>query len=103
MRGLLWKSVPRARDRRPRDRGSGAKSVGRAQFKSTIAPQKRPESAGGHAPLPPLSSSALFVPHESPATPRTTPEERMLERTLVLLKPDAVQRGLIGEIVSRFE
>jgi len=24
-------------------------------------------------------------------------------RTLVLLKPDAVQRGLIGEIVSRFE
>jgi len=27
----------------------------------------------------------------------------MLERTLVLLKPDAVQRGLIGEIVSRFE
>jgi nucleoside-diphosphate kinase len=25
------------------------------------------------------------------------------ERTLVLIKPDAVQRGLIGEIVSRFE
>jgi len=25
------------------------------------------------------------------------------ERTLVLLKPDAVQRGLCGEIVSRFE
>ncbi|MEK7103736.1 MAG: nucleoside-diphosphate kinase [Patescibacteria group bacterium] len=25
------------------------------------------------------------------------------ERTLVLLKPDAVQRGLIGEIISRFE
>ena len=25
------------------------------------------------------------------------------ERTFVLLKPDAVQRGLIGEIVSRFE
>jgi nucleoside-diphosphate kinase len=25
------------------------------------------------------------------------------ERTLVLLKPDAVQRGLIGEILSRFE
>jgi nucleoside-diphosphate kinase len=25
------------------------------------------------------------------------------ERTLVLLKPDAVQRGLIGRIVSRFE
>lgn len=26
-----------------------------------------------------------------------------LERTLVLLKPDGVQRGLIGEIVGRFE
>jgi nucleoside-diphosphate kinase len=27
----------------------------------------------------------------------------MMERTLVLLKPDAVQRGLIGEITGRFE
>ena len=27
----------------------------------------------------------------------------MLERTLVLLKPDAVQRGLVGEIIGRFE
>lgn len=26
-----------------------------------------------------------------------------LERTLILIKPDGVQRGLIGEIVSRFE
>ncbi len=25
------------------------------------------------------------------------------ERTLVLIKPDAVQRGLIGEIIARFE
>lgn len=25
------------------------------------------------------------------------------ERTLVIIKPDAVQRGLVGEIVSRFE
>lgn len=25
------------------------------------------------------------------------------ERTLVLIKPDAVQRGLIGEIITRFE
>src|SRR2546425_2114546 len=29
--------------------------------------------------------------------------ELMAERTFVLLKPDAVQRGLIGEVVSRFE
>jgi len=27
----------------------------------------------------------------------------MLERTLVLLKPDAVQRQLVGEIIHRFE
>jgi nucleoside-diphosphate kinase len=26
-----------------------------------------------------------------------------MERTLVLAKPDAVQRGLIGEVISRFE
>ena len=26
-----------------------------------------------------------------------------MERTLVLIKPDAIQRGLIGEVVSRFE
>ncbi len=27
----------------------------------------------------------------------------MLERTLVILKPSAVQRGLIGEVITRFE
>jgi nucleoside-diphosphate kinase len=27
----------------------------------------------------------------------------MIERTLVLLKPDAVRRGLVGEILGRFE
>ncbi|RMD58419.1 nucleoside-diphosphate kinase [Candidatus Woesearchaeota archaeon] len=27
----------------------------------------------------------------------------MIERTLVLLKPDAVQRALVGEVLSRFE
>jgi nucleoside-diphosphate kinase len=26
-----------------------------------------------------------------------------MERTLLILKPDAVQRGLVGEIISRFE
>jgi nucleoside-diphosphate kinase len=26
-----------------------------------------------------------------------------MERTLIILKPDAVQRGLVGDIVSRFE
>ena len=27
----------------------------------------------------------------------------MIERTFVFLKPDAVQRGLLGDIISRFE
>ncbi len=27
----------------------------------------------------------------------------MMEKTLVILKPDAVQRGIVGEIVARFE
>lgn len=27
----------------------------------------------------------------------------MSERTLVLIKPDAVRRGLVGEVISRFE
>ena len=27
----------------------------------------------------------------------------MTERTLVLIKPDAVERGLVGELISRFE
>jgi nucleoside-diphosphate kinase len=26
-----------------------------------------------------------------------------MERTLILLKPDAVKRGLVGEIINRFE
>src|SRR5213075_2798283 len=30
-------------------------------------------------------------------------EELRMERTLIILKPDAVQRGLVGEIITRFE
>lgn len=30
-------------------------------------------------------------------------KSKLIEKTLVLLKPDVVQRGLIGEIVTRFE
>ncbi|HEY6597108.1 MAG TPA: nucleoside-diphosphate kinase [Asanoa sp.] len=31
------------------------------------------------------------------------PTDNVAERTLVLIKPDAVRRGLIGEILGRFE
>ena len=27
----------------------------------------------------------------------------MIQRTLIIFKPDAVQRGIVGEILSRFE
>ena len=37
----------------------------------------------------------FLIPPDAERTP--------VERTLILAKPDAVQRGLIGEIVSRFE
>ena len=30
-------------------------------------------------------------------------ENELIEKTLVLVKPDGVQRGLIGEVISRFE
>jgi nucleoside-diphosphate kinase len=32
-----------------------------------------------------------------------TTERITLERTLIILKPDAIKRGLVGEILSRFE
>src|SRR6476646_11932610 len=36
-------------------------------------------------------------------TRRTLPKRRAMQRTLILLKPDAVQRRLVGEITGRFE
>ena len=39
----------------------------------------------------------------TPKRDRRTPERDMSQRTLVLLKPDAVRRGLIGEILGRVE
>ena len=30
-------------------------------------------------------------------------EEHKIERTLVLIKPDGVQRNLVGKIIARFE
>ena len=46
-----------------------------------------------------------LLTHAAVATPPATrhPEEADMQRTLVLLKPDAVARRLVGEIVGRFE
>ncbi len=40
---------------------------------------------------------------DSARPPTQQEQHRSMERTLVLVKPDGVQRGLIGEIVARFE
>ena len=42
-----------------------------------------------------------LIPRLCPPTRKEQP--RSMERTLVLVKPDGVQRGLIGEIIGRFE
>lgn len=43
-----------------------------------------------------------FGPAQAPWIAETT-ERNPMERTLVLLKPDCVQRRLIGQLISRFE
>ena len=35
--------------------------------------------------------------------PKNNPKKGGLERTLVLLKPDAINRGIVGEVLQRFE
>jgi nucleoside-diphosphate kinase len=56
----------------------------------------------GAAPKNTLGMGSLkgrpFFPHQA-----TPPPHSLVERTLVLLKPDAVQRGLVGRILGRFE
>ena len=43
----------------------------------------------------------MTLPHRAgPTVPRLTV---MSQRTLVLLKPDTVRRGLVGDVLSRFE
>ena len=33
----------------------------------------------------------------------TTPRKQKMERTFIAVKPDGVMRGLVGEIMGRFE
>jgi nucleoside-diphosphate kinase len=48
------------------------------------------------------SSNVKIIPSRVLAKINTIKEED-LEHTLVIIKPDAVQRGLIGKIITRFE
>lgn len=55
-----------------------------------------------------LLRRAKLMADAQPTTPNTQAGHRPLseaqrERTLLLVKPDGVQRGLVGDIVSRFE
>ena len=55
-------------------------------------------------PFVPSSGSlpaAASAPSESPNSNQTTAQAR--ERTFILVKPDGVHRGLVGEIIKRFE
>ena len=57
---------------------------------------------------PRRSSPSTYGPSPPPSPSRRLPEAAtrvcaMSQRTLVLLKPDAVRRGLVGNILSRFE
>lgn len=48
----------------------------------------------------------LLVPGLNDPSPEYEPRERScvpMEQTLIILKPDAVQRRLVGEILARFE
>jgi nucleoside-diphosphate kinase len=47
--------------------------------------------------------SAMFSPILNDPFQKTLRRNRYVERTLIILKPDAVQRGLCGQIITRFE
>jgi nucleoside-diphosphate kinase len=83
-----------------------------------LVPKPRPsklhgrENRTGGTEIAPMQQGAA---REAPATSRTRRKEEakrttsplastaMSDRTLVLLKPDTVERGLVGEVLRRFE
>ena len=52
----------------------------------------------GHRPL-----SEVLSPFPIPVSHHASLVKELAERTFIAIKPDAVQRGLVGEIISRFE
>jgi nucleoside-diphosphate kinase len=60
-----------------------------------------PGYSGGH--FLSLLGNCLFGRYTSVSQPENNIEEDILEKTLVLIKPDGVQRGLMGEVISRLE
>jgi len=50
----------------------------------------------------PIKKNSIFSKYKV-RLPLMSFQEGYMQRTLVLLKPDAIQRGLVGEVTSRFE
>lgn len=53
--------------------------------------------------LTPVLYLSLPATHPTPTGVGIVHTEATVERTFVMIKPDGVQRGLVGEIISRFE
>ena len=50
-----------------------------------------------------IPAPSLLMRKGAHTTPPIEPEPATVERTLILLKPDALHRGLVGPILERFE
>merc|ERR1712008_568091 len=50
-----------------------------------------------------ILSHTLPCDSSQESNPKTSKMAGNRERTFIMLKPDAVQRGLVGEIIKRFE
>ena len=92
-----------AEGRRPRPRRAAAAAGRRAARPSAARPSGSPARAafGRHGraarspePRPPAVGRLAAPPHR---------EGEAMDRTLILVKPDAFERGLTGEIIARFE
>src|SRR5687768_900951 len=51
----------------------------------------------------PLGSCPFRRPARTRRRSELVEDDPVTERTLVLIKPDAVRRGLVGEVIGRFE
>ncbi|XP_054026882.1 nucleoside diphosphate kinase [Dryobates pubescens] len=100
---------PAAAAARPALAGVGGRAPRRAPSPAGPAPKRRRPSgssssaqggSGGRLPALPFSSAAAV--RVAAATPASAMAANC-ERTFIAIKPDGVQRGLVGDIIKRFE
>ena len=87
---------------------SGCNTRAVARCMRRLAPARRRRRShmglGGRRPPTRRHRCDNCAPHAIDAQAQTTMAAMMdLERTYIMIKPDGVQRGLIGDIVKRFE